>query len=216
MKWKLYKFGGCVRDIYLERQSKDTDFVVEAPSFEDLRDYLLNLGYKIYKEKPEFLTIRAKTPEGAADFVVSNVLGKPTGILDFLSHRDLTMNSLALNLETSELLDPFNGLQDIEERVIKCVGDPNERFREDPLRILRAIRFAVTLKSNSIDPTTWEGMFNNRLLLKNVEGNRVREELNKAFKANTFHTLMLIEPLLISGLIFNENTRLWLKVTNEQ
>lgn len=141
---------------------------------------------------------------------------KPASILEDLSRRDLTFNSLALNLGTGELLDPFNGLADLEEKVVKCVGDPNERFREDPLRILRAIRFAVTLNCNEIDATTWEGMFNNRLLLETVEPNRIRHEMNLALKTSTFHTLTLIEPLLISGLIFNKNTGLWLKVTNEQ
>ena len=80
--------------------------------------------------------------------------------------------------EKDGLIDPFNGYKYLTLKHIRCVGNPNERFREDGLRILRAVRFATQL-GFKIDFTVSEAICNNKILLKNISQERIREELNK-------------------------------------
>ena len=149
-----------MRDEILRRKPKDKDFVVMAPSFQAMRVMLVDMGAKIFVEKPEFFTIRCDFPEiGAADFVLCRKDGvssdgrrpdsvTPGTIFDDLARRDFTCNAIAENLETGEIIDPFNGRADIAAKCIRCVGNPMDRFKEDKLRIFRALRFAITLGFN--------------------------------------------------------------------
>jgi len=199
---KIYKVGGAVRDEILGVKSKDIDYAVEAPSWEDMKEYISAQG-KIYLETPQYFTIRAKLPElGDADFVLCRKDGEYTDgrrpdkvemgtIYDDLARRDFTMNAIAIDTYTEELLDPFNGMEDINEKVIRCVGSAKKRITEDSLRMLRAIRFAVT-KGFKIDSDIDWILKKDYYLLKNVSEDRVREELGKAFKHDTLRTLMFL------------------------
>lgn len=97
---------------------------------------------------------------------------------DDLMRRDFTVNALALDLESGEILDLFGGLRDLRDRIIRTVGDPEFRFREDYLRMLRATRFAAKLEG-PIEPETRAAVLRNAPLIQNVSPERVREEILK-------------------------------------
>lgn len=101
-----------------------------------------------------------------------------TDIQDDLKRRDFTINALAYNPITNELIDNFNGLSDLKSNIIKTVGDPDERFNEDGLRIMRAVRFSAQLNFK-IEEKTLISLKNNRKLLKNISIERIRDEFNK-------------------------------------
>lgn len=152
---KFFEVGGCLRDKILGITTKDLDYAVEAPSFDAMKEATKYRGYKIYLETPQYLTIRAHGPDGAADFSLTRSDGlykdgrrpesvKSATILEDLARRDFTMNAMARNIETNEFLDPHGGLKDIEARIIRAVGNPKDRIEEDKLRALRALRFSIT------------------------------------------------------------------------
>jgi putative nucleotidyltransferase with HDIG domain len=99
-------------------------------------------------------------------------------IHDDLSRRDFTCNALAYNLTTSELVDDFNGLKDMKDKVLRAVGESEVRFKEDALRLLRAVRFAGQL-GFEIEKVTRETLKNNSYLLKNISNERIRDEFCK-------------------------------------
>lgn len=220
MSVKIYKVGGAVRDEILGVKSKDIDYAVEAPSWVVMREYIARYG-KIWLETPQYYTIRAKMPDlGDADFVLCRKDGEYTDgrrpdsvqmgtIYDDLARRDFTINAIAIETATGKMLDPHGGYQDIQDKVIRCVGSAKDRMTEDSLRMLRAIRFAIT-KEFRIDPEIDEILKYKYILLANVSEDRVREELMKAFKHNTYKTLQLLnEYSSLTEFIFkNFNIRL--------
>lgn len=203
---KLFKVGGAVRDEILGIPSKDMDFAVEAPSFEAMRDGVLAMGGTIFVENPEFLTIRAKVPAfGAADFVLARKDGEysdgrrpdsvtPGTIFDDLARRDFTMNAIAVDMQTGKTIDPFNGVRAINNRIIIAVGSAENRLTEDPLRMIRAIRFSIT-KGMSIDQAI-RNVINNRSsinLLRGVSRERIGDEVDRMFSSDTLASLRILE-----------------------
>lgn len=204
MTVQLYKVGGCVRDAFLGVRSKDIDYAVEAESFNAMRDYIMQSGGKIFLENPQYLTIRAQMGTEAADYVLCRKDGaysdsrRPdevvTGTIDDdLARRDFTMNAIARKVTHSKYEDPFydphDGITDIERRVIRCVGDPFDRLNEDPLRILRAIRFSIT-KDFGIHHDTKAAMFVLQdKVVPTVSMDRIRDELTKCFIFDTVRTI---------------------------
>ena len=200
---KLYMVGGAVRDKFLGVQSKDIDFAVEAPSYGVMRNHIIANG-TIYLEKPEYFTIRGKLNGVDADFVLCRKEhGYSDGrrpdqvtvgdIYDDLSRRDFTMNAIAID-EEGNTIDPYNGYADLQNEIIRCVGNPEDRFNEDSLRLLRAIRFAIT-KGFTLHDSIVDCLHNGRIVdkLQNVSAERIREEMNKCFKADTMQTLFTLE-----------------------
>ena len=202
MSIKYYLVGGAVRDKLMGLKPKDLDYSVECESYEAMRDDIIARCGTIFLETPKYFTIRAKMPVlGAADFVLARRDGMYTDgrrpdevsagtIYDDLARRDFTMNAIAENVETGEIVDPFDGRIDIRRKVIKCVGDPYDRFTEDSLRMLRAIRFSIT-KGFDINSEIRDCL-NDRMfvsLLQNVSVERIREELFKCFTFSTFDTI---------------------------
>ncbi len=163
---RMFLVGGMVRDQLLNRPSKDADFAVEAKDFDAMVAALSSDGFKIFQARPEYGTVRAQFPEKDkrrstfgnvkdVDFVLCRRDGfytdgrrpesvAPGTLADDLARRDFTINAMAL-AEDGSLIDPHFGQVDIQQRVIRCVGDPQERIEEDFLRAVRAVRFAVTL-----------------------------------------------------------------------
>ncbi len=198
MATKLYQVGGSVRDKILGVPSKDIDYVIETESFDTMRQYILEQGGNIYLETPQYFTIRAKMPKiGSADFVLARKDGEykdgrhPESvtagtIFDDLERRDFTCNAIAIDVATGETLDPHCGIQDIESKKIRCVGNPLARFTEDRLRIYRAVRFAIT-KGFNIHPETHAAIVE---IAENgfdaVSTERIREELFKMAQSNTW------------------------------
>lgn len=243
---KLYLTGGAVRNHMLGLPTKDYDFAVEASSFEEMRGWLVGRGVHVWQERPEFVTIRGKLPryelgdfDGLlpdvprsrqidADFTMCRAetmysdrrhpdVVTPADIRTDLSRRDFTVNAVAVS-EDGLWLDPYDGQRDAEVRMLVCVGDPRERFEEDPLRILRAIRFSVVygLEMNN-DIRSWlrsQWLCN---LLSYVPVERVREELAKSFRHDWQMTMMTLahEVPQVGLSLFRMHPRLWLKPTTE-
>lgn len=206
MSIKYWQIGGSIRDEFLGLKSKDIDYAVEAPSYEAMKNDILARGGTIYLETQKFLTIRAKMPSiGDADFVLCRKDGEyhdgrspesvdPGTIDDDLARRDFRMNAIARNMETGEIYDPFNGILDIRDEMIHCVGNAWDRFNEDRLRILRAIRFAVT-KGFNLSWEINEFMYKEAIYenaLQGVSKERVREELFKMFSHDTVKSLEMV------------------------
>lgn len=228
MTTKFYQVGGSVRDEILGIKSKDIDYAVEAGSFDELREAIIARGGTIFLETPSYLTIRAKVPSlGACDFVLCRKDGHysdgrhpeevtPGTIYDDLARRDFTMNAVA-KTEDGTYLDPHGGIADIEKRLIRCVGKPEDRFSEDGLRMLRAFRFMIT-KNFHID---WNisTLFHDKWFIEKhmtgVSTERVREELHKCFVKDTYETLewLRVWPHLMKYLF--TSSHLWLKPTLE-
>lgn len=226
MTIQLYKVGGAVRDEFLGVKSKDIDFAVEAQSYEHMRDYIASNG-KIFLEKPEFFTIRAKLNGLDADFVMCRKEhGYSDGrrpdsvsagdIYDDLSRRDFTVNAIAIKVDDNSVIDPHRGVEDLQKRVVRCVGKAHERFSEDSLRMIRAVRFHIT-KDFWLHIDICDALENKELLskLENVSKERIREELNRCFKHNTLATLMAFERFpKLRNVIFADPI-LWLEATNK-
>jgi tRNA nucleotidyltransferase/poly(A) polymerase len=220
----FYLVGGAVRDELLGVKSKDYDYSVEAESYEAMKEAINVRGGEIFLENPEYLTVRAKVPGlGAADYVLCRKDGaysdgrRPDEVVmgtlhDDLSRRDFTVNAIAKD-EGGRLIDPFGGIEHLKRGVLHCVGDAQDRFREDSLRILRALRFSIT-KGLDITQYLHQCLRNEEIVsgLENVSGERIREELHKMFKHNTLLTLgMLEEYSLVKHYCFPEG--LWLMPT---
>lgn len=188
-----YAIGGYVRDIFLKRDSKDVDIVAIGSGI-DLAHEVANL----LSNKPHvsffknFGTAMLKTEDGwEIEFVGARKESynrnsrKPiveNGTLeDDQNRRDFTINALAisLNKETyGELLDPFNGIKDMEDKIIRTPLDPDITFSDDPLRMMRGIRFASQL-GFTIEPETLQAIERNAERIKIVSMERISDELNK-------------------------------------
>lgn len=201
--------------------------------FDELKDYLEKQKFEIFLVTPRCYTIRAKFPEGhkyqgMADFVMARkevgyIPGTRTPIIypgtlyDDLSRRDFTVNALAKDPDTGEIVDYFNGMKDIWGSIIRTPLDPVKTFDDDPLRILRAIRFAIT-KRFTIADDAWRAMrkYDYFDKMSVVSEERIREELTKCFKYNTLGTLRYLSQLPELEEYIFKKTNLWLKPTNEK
>lgn len=186
---------------------KGTNITIDP--FRYMVNHLQNIGgFKIFVETPQFLVVRAQFPKGhpnaglTADFVLARkeddyTDGRrpdkviPGTLEDDLARRDFTMNAVAKD-EDGTLIDPHGGRADIEAKIIRAVGNPEDRFREDPLRILRALRFSVT-KGFTIEAETFRAAMDLKpLILPTVKSERITDEFKKMFKFNTLdavHTM---------------------------
>lgn len=204
---KTYLVGGYVRDQLLGVPSKDLDYsvVVEgAKTIEDawqqMRQHIIESGYEIFLETPDYQTIRARGAQGPADYVLAREEGpyldgrrpswtRPGTLEDDLKRRDFTVNSLARAAD-GNLIDLFGGEQDLTDRVLRAVGNAEDRLAEDPLRAFRAIRFAVT-KDFSLHSDLYDAVKAERDW-GGVSTDRIREELHKAFAFDTRKTVLLL------------------------
>jgi tRNA nucleotidyltransferase/poly(A) polymerase len=214
MSIHFYKVGGCVRDAILGIKSNDIDYTVvldeQFPTISDAFAYMSNHlalnGYQIFLETEEFLTIRAKKGKEAADFVLARKeLGYIPGtrnpivvqgtLEDDLIRRDFTFNALALD-ENGKLIDLFDGEYDLRNRVLRTPLPAMTTFADDPLRVLRAVRFAVKYDCTFTDDIMG-AIQNPKLpeLMSVVSLDRVRDELYKAMKVDSFRTLKLLANL---------------------
>lgn len=190
--YKAYLVGGCVRDAYMGIAPKDWDICTSATPDEMrkvFKDYkIYNTGEKhgtltvnVNNELFEVTTFRkdgqysdARHPD-SVEFI-NDIKGD-------LARRDFTINAIAYNYQENHV-DPFDGCKDICSNIIRCVGDPEERFKEDALRILRALRFAARY-GFKIEDKTLSAMYNLTLsgALHKIAKERIREELIKIIDA---------------------------------
>ncbi|TVR43219.1 MAG: HD domain-containing protein [Bacteroidia bacterium] len=192
MKKPVYVIGGWVRDIILERPSKDIDIVIVGSGIElaaKVADKLNRKGHmKTFKN---FGTAMLKYRNWEIEFVGARKESyradsrKPVvedgTLADDISRRDFTINTLAISLNKKDygnLLDPFGGVRDIENRLIRTPLDPDVTYSDDPLRMMRAIRFAAQLDFE-VDTASFESIKKNAERISIVSIERVMDEFNK-------------------------------------
>jgi tRNA nucleotidyltransferase/poly(A) polymerase len=240
--FKFYEVGGKVRDEILGLQSKDVDYVA-VPS-EDLRrevssahtmfnileGYLKEESFETFLVTPDCFTIRAKFPEdhkhqGVADFVMARKevgyipgtrqpMVVPGSLYDDLERRDFTLNAIAKDSE-GNLIDFFGGIKDLDDRVLRTPLPCEVTFKDDPLRILRAIRFSITKGfSMTGEMHSMIKHFDYEVFMAVVSAERIREELFKCFKHDTAQTIKILMqyPYLFEYIMM---TGIWFKPTME-
>lgn len=187
-----YIIGGFVRDLLLERPSKDVDFVIVGSGIDFAHELATQLGKNIsarYFQNFGTAMIRYKGWElefvGARKESYRKETRKPVvengSLVDDRRRRDFTINALSIslnNVDFGELHDPFNGLDDLKNKLIRTPLDPDITFSDDPLRMMRAIRFATQLEFN-IARDTLKAIKRNKNRISIVSKERVIDELNK-------------------------------------
>ena len=193
-----YLVGGCVRDIYLNRTPHDWDIATSAST-----SIVEAFFEKTYMTGERFGTVTVALGDGRAEVTTFRTDGVyrdgrhpetveyTADIVSDLSRRDFTCNAMALSM-TGELIDPFNGLNDINNCIIRCVGNPETRFSEDALRMLRAFRFSAQL-SFEIESSTKAAVLKLAEKIKKISAERIRDELEK--------TLMSPHPEVTDSMI---------------
>ncbi|MBR1712092.1 MAG: HD domain-containing protein [Alloprevotella sp.] len=193
---ECYLVGGYVRDLFLERPTNDIDVVVVGSGIEMARGVASRLGRGAHLSVfRNFGTAQVKWHGKELEFVgarresYSHDSRKPVvedGTLqDDQNRRDFTINAMAACLNGprfGELVDPFDGVYDLEDGIIRTPLDPDVTFSDDPLRMMRCVRFATQLRFQ-IEEETFEALRRNRERIKIISGERIAEELNKIMLA---------------------------------
>jgi len=219
--FEVYFVGGCVRNIILKKEVKDWDFTTNARPEEILKIFPNGFydnkfgtvgipfedkkqAHPPTKQVVEITTFRTETEYKDNRHPESVTWGKT--IEEDLARRDFTINAIALRLTTFvqgkppsfELIDPYQGKKDIENKIIKAVGDANKRFKEDALRLIRAIRIATELNF-VIEENTRSKIKEDASLIQNISNERVHDELLRILKNdNAYDGIMLLKD---SGLL---------------
>lgn len=182
--FEAYFVGGCVRDTILGDSIHDIDIATSAyPSeiksiFKRTVDTGIEHGtVMILDHGTGYETTTFRTESGYQDYRRPDKVTFVRSLSEDLKRRDFTINALALR-ENGEVVDLFDGLGDLKKHLIKAVGDPNERFHEDALRMMRAVRFASKLDF-VISAETLQGIKNNAPLLEKIAVERIRVEFEK-------------------------------------
>ena len=218
---QIYEVGGCVRDEIIGVHTNDIDFtfVLENTDqtvdegWEQMLSHLKTEGFKIFLETKDCFTVRAKFPKGhvneglVADFVMARkevgyIDGTRQPILelgtleDDLTRRDFTLNALAKDLD-GNIIDLFDGQTHLKQKVLITPLEPIKTFMDDPLRMIRALRFSIT-KGFDIHPTVWDAIFTPGLIDKLsevVSQERIQGEVTKMMKHDTVKTLRLLSVI---------------------
>ena len=218
MQQETYIIGGYVRDLYLKRPSKDIDIVTVGSGIELAKKVAKMLqprpGVNIFKT---FGTAMLKYKNLEIEFVGARKESyqwdsrKPVvengTLTEDQNRRDFTINALAIGLNQSnfgELVDPFNGLEDLENKIIRTPLDPSLTFSDDPLRMMRAIRFSSQL-GFEIQAETLQAIANNKDRIKIVSAERIIEEIHKIILSEKPSTgFVLLEETGLLEIIFPE------------
>lgn len=189
--YQAFLVGGCLRDLLLKRNPTDWDIATNATP-EEIQKIFPN---SVYENKFGTVAIKTESADPALKIIEVTTFrleGKYTDkrhpdeikfartIEEDLSRRDFTINALALNLSKSDfdIIDPFSGLRDLKNKIVKCVGEAEQRFEEDALRLMRAVRFAAQLNF-LIGKKTAQAIKEKSHLLEFVAKERINDELQK-------------------------------------
>lgn len=209
---EVYVVGGFVRDVFLQRHSKDYDFVTVGSGIELAKKVAEHYGkYSNLSVFPNYGTAQVKAHGLELEFVGArresyshdsrNPIVEDGTLEDDMSRRDFTINAMAVCLNTNrfgELIDPFNGLEDLKSGIIRTPLNPDITFSDDPLRMLRAIRFSTQLyrpeiagtisdnpfpTSFKIFPATFEAIRKNSSRMEIITRERINDELTKIMRS---------------------------------
>lgn len=176
--------GGCVRDYLLGGEPEDIDIVTSArpDDVQDLFARTIPLGARfgvvmVVEDGLSFEVATYRTEDGYLDGRRPSRV-RFAGAREDVLRRDFTVNGLLMEPETGRIMDHVGGLEDLHDRVIRTIGDPEARFAEDHLRMLRAVRFAAVLDF-SIDPPTFTAIQTGAEAIGRISGERIREEMTK-------------------------------------
>lgn len=242
---QIFEVGGCVRDEIIGVHTNDIDFtfVLENTDqtvdegWDEMLSHLKTEGFKIFLETKDCFTVRAKFPKGhineglVADFVMARkevgyIDGTRQPILelgtleDDLTRRDFTLNALAKDLD-GNIIDLFDGQTHLSQKVLITPLEPIKTFMDDPLRMIRALRFSIT-KGFDIHPTVWNAIFTPGLIEKLsevVSQERIQGEVMKMMKHDTVKTLRLLSVIdkkdsSLIEIMFKD--KMWLMPTNKK
>ena len=191
--FQIYLVGGCVRDLLLKKSLKDWDFTTNATpeqitalfpdSFYDNSFGTVGIPIEIGEEKHVVEVTTFRTEKEYKDHRHPESVAWGKTIEEDLSRRDFTVNAMAVSLSSlsqnkQDIIDPYNGQEDLEKKLIRAVGDPAKRFKEDALRLMRAIRLATQL-TFSIETSTLQEVIRDAALLTKIANERIRDELVK-------------------------------------
>lgn len=202
-KYQAFIVGGCVRDCILGRVPEDWDIATDAVPGEvkKLFPVTVDTGIKhgtvtIVINKSSYEVTTYRIDDEYLDFRKPRSVTFTSSIEEDLSRRDFTINAMAYN-PLKGIIDPFGGRSDIEAEVIQSVGDPDKRFSEDALRMLRAVRFSAQL-GFSINENTFRAISRNCRLIENISAERIRDELTKMLLSdNPLSFSLLMDTKLI-------------------
>jgi len=188
---QFYLVGGAVRDALMGKEPKDLDIATDAQPDDVVAILQQDPSLKILEIGKAFGVVKTITAEGneyeIATFRRDIGVGRRPDAVAFttidqdVARRDLTINALFYDIETGEIVDYVGGMEDIEKGTIRTVGSPEERFGEDRLRVLRALRFAARIGSG-LDPATAQAIKGNNSLV-GVSAERIRDEFLKGIKS---------------------------------
>lgn len=215
--FEVYFIGGCVRDLIMGTPVKDWDLTTNATpeqiqeiypdSFYDNSFGTVGIPIEKDGETQEVVEVTTyRTEEGFENFRHPTSVSWGKSLEEDVRRRDFTVNSLALKIsgDKHEIIDTEGGLKDLEDKIIRAVGNPEERFREDALRMLRAIRFATQL-SFTIEEKTCGAIKNNNKLLEHISGERIRIELLKILATDyPYEGIMLLDNMGLLEIILPE------------
>lgn len=206
--FECYAVGGCVRDLLMGNTPQDYDFTTDATPQEIIKCFD---GYKVFDTGIKYGTISVVCDGECYEITTFRVDGKYSdsrhpdevlfskSIVDDLSRRDFTINSIAFN-SNSGIVDPFGGIDDINNKIIRATGNPYDRMREDALRILRGLRFSSRL-GFSIDNLTLDAMYENKEQLSLVHPFRIRNELEGLLKSDNASEVLYTHREIIKEVI---------------
>ncbi len=223
--YESYLVGGCVRDLIVGLEPKDWDITTNATPeqiqavFPDsfYENEYGTVGVKTNSEDPRLAIVEVtpyRTESGYSDKRRPDSVEFGTSLLGDLARRDFTVNAIALDEDRGQIVDPYDGQKDIKDKLIRAVGNPSERFSEDALRMLRAVRLVAEL-GFGIDGATAAAISENSEHLSHVSRERVRDELVRILSssqpmialvlANQLGMLKYINADLIRGIGVEQN-----------
>jgi len=223
--FEAYLVGGCVRDLLLNRKPKDFDVATSATPNE-IKDLFRNcriigrrfrlahifFGSKIIETSTFRKSPREGEPAADEDFVADELLIRRDNVFGTAEEdsrrRDFTINGLFYDLQSDQVIDYVAGLPDLEGKLVRTIGDPDIRFREDPVRILRAIKFAARLDF-TIEPETYRALVAHKSEIPKCAPPRILEELYRLLRGGAARRSMeLLRETGVLGVLVPELAKL--------
>ncbi|MDR1150502.1 MAG: CCA tRNA nucleotidyltransferase [Clostridiales bacterium] len=196
--FSAYLVGGCIRDFLLNKNPKDFDIATSALPNDIKKIFYKTVSIGI-KHGTIIVIVNKKNIEITTFRIDGNYKNfrKPDKVFFIdrlnqdLARRDFTINAMAYDFKNKKIIDLYDGKNDIKKKIIRCVGNANERFKEDALRMLRSLRFAMNLNFD-IEKKTYRALKNNIELIKFISYERIRDEFLKLISSRKLDKLYLI------------------------